>query len=66
VFAQSLWLGATQIAISFAVNLLIILSAARLAAWFARNPLWLAVQRWFMGGVLGALALRLALEERRN
>lgn len=66
VFSQSLTLGATQIAISFAVNLVIILSAARLAAWFARNPLWMATQRWFMGLVLGGLAIRLALEERRN
>ncbi len=66
VFSQSLALGATQIAISFAVNLVIILSAARLAAWFARNPLWMMTQRWFMGLVLGGLAIRLALEERRN
>lgn len=44
----------------------IILGAARLAAWFARNPLWQAMQRWFMGLVLGGLAVRLALEERRN
>jgi threonine/homoserine/homoserine lactone efflux protein len=66
VFTQSVLLGSTQLAISFAVNLLIILSAARLAAWFARNPLWMGIQRWFMGLVLGGLALRLALEERRN
>lgn len=66
VFAQSLALGLTQIVISFGVNLLIILSAARLAAWFGRNPLWLTLQRGFMGLVLGGLAVRLALEERRN
>ena len=66
VFAQSVVLGCTQIAVSLAVNFLIILAAARLAAWFARNPLWQAVQRWFMGLVLGGLAVRLALEERRN
>jgi hypothetical protein len=36
-------LGFTQIAISFMVNLLIILTAARLAAWFAANPLWLSL-----------------------
>jgi threonine/homoserine/homoserine lactone efflux protein len=66
VFTQSVLLGSTQLAISFAVNLLIILSAARLAAWFVRNPLWMGIQRWFMGLVLGGLALRLALEERRN
>jgi len=66
VFAQSLVLGMTQIAISFAVNLAIILSAARLAAWFVRNPVWMATQGWFMGLALGGLAIRLALEERRN
>jgi threonine/homoserine/homoserine lactone efflux protein len=66
VFGQSLQLGLVQIAVSFAVNLAIILSAARLAAWFARNPLWLAVQRYVMGLVLGGLAVRIALEQRRN
>jgi threonine/homoserine/homoserine lactone efflux protein len=66
VFTQSLVLGLTQIAISFTVNLLITLSAAGIAAWFARNPLWLAVQRYFMGAVLGALAVRLAFEPRHN
>jgi threonine/homoserine/homoserine lactone efflux protein len=66
VFAQSVTLGLVQIAVSFAVNLAIVVTAAQLAAWFARNPLWLGVQRWLMGGVLGFLALRLALDERRN
>ena len=66
VFAQSLQLGLVQIMVSFCVNLALILSAARLAAWFAKNPLWLAVQRLTMGFVLTGLAVRLALEERRN
>ena len=66
VFVQSITLGLTQIAVSFSVNLVIALSAARMALWFARNPAWLAVQRYVMGCVLGALALRLALEQRRN
>ena len=65
VFAQSIQLGLTQIVVSFSVNLCIVLSAARLAAWFARSPRWLALQRYFMGTVLAALALRLALEPRR-
>ena len=65
VFVQSVLLGATQIAISFTVNLAIALSAARLASWFVRNPRWLAAQRWVMGLVLAALALRLATEPRR-
>lgn len=65
VLAQSLLLGAVQMSVSFAVNLMIALSAARLAAWFACRPLWLAAQRYVMGTVLAALAVRLALDERR-
>lgn len=66
VFVQSVTLGLMQIAVSFTVNLLIALFAAGMASWFARNPLWLAVQRYVMGFVLGALAVRLALEQRRS
>lgn len=65
VFAQSIVLGITQISVSFTINLLIALSAAGIAAWFARNPLWLAAQRYVMGGVLAALAVKLAFEPRR-
>ena len=66
VFLQSLTLGVTQISVSFIVNLLIALSAAGIAGWFSRNPFWLATQRYVMGGVLAALAIRLALEPRRG
>jgi threonine/homoserine/homoserine lactone efflux protein len=66
VLAQSLVLGAVQMSVSFAVNLLIALSAAGIASWFSRHPAWLAAQRYVMGGVLAALAVRLALEERRS
>jgi threonine/homoserine/homoserine lactone efflux protein len=65
VFLQSVMLGCTQIVVSFSVNLMIVLFGAALAAWFARHRLWLAVQRYVMGFVLGALAVRLALEPRR-
>jgi threonine/homoserine/homoserine lactone efflux protein len=66
VLGQSLVLGAIQMSVSFSVNLLIALSAAEIASWFARNPIWLTAQRYVMGSVLGALALRLAFEERHN
>jgi threonine/homoserine/homoserine lactone efflux protein len=66
VLTQSLVLGAVQMSVSFSVNLMIALSAAGIASWFARNPLWLAAQRYVMGGALGALAVRLAFEERHN
>ncbi|MBA3598005.1 MAG: LysE family translocator [Methylibium sp.] len=65
VFLQSVQLGLAQIFVSFSVNLLIALSAAHIASWFSRNPTWLAVQRYVMGFVLAALAVRLALEPRR-
>lgn len=66
VFAQSMTLGLTQIAVSFTVNLAIALSAAGLARWFVRHPQWLAAQRYVMGSVLAGLALRLASEQRRT
>jgi threonine/homoserine/homoserine lactone efflux protein len=66
VFLQSIILGSTQMMVSFSVNLVIALSAAAIASWFARNPLWLAAQRYVMGGVLAGLAVRLAVEERRD
>lgn len=64
VLAQSLLLGATQICIGATVNLLVTLAAAGIAGWFARNPLWLGVQRYVMGIVLGALAIRLLGQQR--
>jgi threonine/homoserine/homoserine lactone efflux protein len=66
VLLKSIELGMTQIAISFTVNLVIALTAAGIASWFARNSTWLAVQRYFMGFVLATLAVRLALEQRRT
>lgn len=65
VLAQSVLLGSVQIACSAAVNLTVIVTAARLAAWFGQRPLWLRWQQRVMGAVLGALAVRLALDERR-
>jgi threonine/homoserine/homoserine lactone efflux protein len=66
VFSQSFILGLTQISVSFCVNLLIALFAAGIASWFVNNPTWLAAQRYVMGGVLAALAVRLMLEQRRT
>ena len=66
LFIQSILLGLTQISVSFTVNLLIALFASGIAVWFVRNPLWLAVQRYVMGCVLAALAVRLMLEQRKT
>jgi threonine/homoserine/homoserine lactone efflux protein len=66
VLAQSVVLGAVQIAISVSVNTMIAVAAGSIAAFLAARPFWLLAQRWLMGTVLGALALRMALEGRRS
>ena len=65
VLAQSLALGAVQIAISVAVNAMIAIAAGSIAVFLAARPSWLLAQRWIMGTVLGGLAIRMALENRR-
>ena len=65
VFSQSIVLGSIQIVTSVGVNALIVLTAGSIAGFFSGHPAWLSAQRWLMGGVLGALALRMALDSRR-
>ena len=65
VAAQGLTLGLVQIAVALTVNCLIVLSAGQIARWLSRKPAWLRVQRWFMAGVLGALAVRLVIDRGR-
>lgn len=65
VLAQSLALGGTQIAVSMAVNALIVVSAASVARFLAERPRWAQLQRWLMGTVLAGLAVRMATEARR-
>lgn len=65
VFLQALQLGTIQIVVSGTVNALLVLGAARIAAFLARSRRWLQAQRYLMGTVLGALALRMALMEQK-
>jgi threonine/homoserine/homoserine lactone efflux protein len=65
VGAQSLLLGSVQIAVSLSVNCAIVLCAARLARLLGRRPAWLRVQRYLMGSVLSALAVRMITEPAR-
>ncbi|WP_340647874.1 LysE family translocator [Pseudoxanthomonas winnipegensis] len=65
VLSQSLVLGSTQIVISVAVNAVIAMFAGRIAQFLAQRPTWQRVQRWLMGTVLAALAVRIASESRR-
>lgn len=65
VLLQSLQLGLTQMTISFTVNFIIVLSAARMAVWFSRQPIWVRAQKWFMASVLTLLAVKMAIEKTR-
>lgn len=65
LLGQGLVLGSTQIAISFAVNTVIILTAGSMASFLARRPRWQTAQRWLMATVLGGLAVRMMTEARR-
>lgn len=66
VLLQSLSLGAVQIAVSLAINTVIIFFAAGLAVFLNRNIAWIRMQRYVMGSVLGLLALRLLSEKRTS
>jgi threonine/homoserine/homoserine lactone efflux protein len=66
VLAQSLVLGAIQIVISVSVNAIIALSAGSIALFLSSRPSWMLVQRYLMGTVLAALALRMAFEAKRT
>lgn len=60
VFTQTLQLGLVQATISFTINALIVLFAAKMAGFFADNPFWVRIQKWFMASVLTTLAVKMA------
>lgn len=65
VLLQSLVLGFTQIVIGVTGNGLIALSAGSIALFLVGRPSWMVVQRWLMGTVLAALAIRIVTEAQR-
>ncbi|WP_371526506.1 LysE family translocator [Streptomyces sp. NBC_01283] len=60
--AQGFALGGIQISISLGVNLAIVMAAGTIAVFLAGRPSWLKAQRYVMGTVLGALAIKLATD----
>jgi threonine/homoserine/homoserine lactone efflux protein len=62
---QGFVLGGVQITVALTVNLLIVLAAARISVFLTNRPRWLRVQRYLMGTVLGALAIKVALDHAR-
>jgi threonine/homoserine/homoserine lactone efflux protein len=65
VMLQSIQLGITQVCVSFSVNLIIVLTAAKVAVFFARNPAWVRAQKWFMASVLVGLAIKMAVSREK-
>lgn len=61
IFGQSMALGFTQIVISFIINFFIIMTAAKITVFVAKNPTWIRFQKWFMASILIFLAIRMAL-----
>ncbi|WFB69381.1 LysE family translocator [Chryseobacterium sp. WX] len=65
IFAQSLELGIIQVLISFSINFIIVLTAAKVAVFFSNNPVWIKVQKWFMASVLTYLAIKMAFSKAK-
>ncbi|MDQ1854944.1 LysE family translocator [Chryseobacterium sp. WLY505] len=65
ILTQSLELGVIQVLISFSINFIIVLTAARVAVFFSNNPVWIKVQKWFMASVLTYLAIKMAFSKAK-
>ncbi|MFI7133366.1 LysE family translocator [Nonomuraea sp. NPDC050153] len=65
VLLQSLALGSVQIVVATTVNGLIAISAGALAAFLGSRPLWLRVQRYVTGTVLGVFAIHMATDRSK-
>lgn len=61
IFGQSMILGITQIIISFTINFIIVMTAAKMASFLTKNTLWVKVQKWFMASILTILAIKMVL-----
>ena len=64
VFGQYMLLGMTHIVLNFAVHVMLVLTAGSLAARAPLSSRWLVTQRWMLGGVLTALAVKLVFDRR--
>ncbi|MFB4276307.1 LysE family translocator [Nonomuraea sp. MTCD27] len=65
VLLQSLALGSVQIAVGTLVNAMFVLTAAGLAAFLARRPIWMRVQRYVTGTILGIFAVNMATDRSK-
>ena len=64
LFLQAAILGFVQIAVCTAWDAVLVWGAAGTARFLSTKPMWMAVQRWVLGGALALLAVKLATESR--
>jgi len=65
VFVQGAVLGTIQVAVCTAGDLLLVLTSGSVASFLQKRPIWMAAQRWVLGGALAVLAVKLATDARR-
>jgi len=65
VLAQSLVLGATQVAVHVVGDSMFVLAASGVRRWFAERPAWSVWSKRVLASVFAALAARLALDNSR-
>lgn len=63
IWLQALLLGLVQIAIAVTVNGAIVLAAATISGFLTARPVWLRVQRYVAGTVLGGMAVKMAVDK---
>jgi threonine/homoserine/homoserine lactone efflux protein len=64
VLSQTVMLGLIQIAAAASAHSLVILAAAAVASVTSKHHAFAKLQRYLLGSVLAALAVRLAVERR--
>lgn len=63
ILKQSLELGIIQVCVSFTINFIIVLTAAKASTFFSANPTWVKIQKWFMASALTFLAVKMAISK---
>lgn len=63
IWLQALLLGLVQISIAVTVNGAIVVAAATISGFLTARPIWLRVQRYVAGTVLGGMAVKMAVDK---
>jgi threonine/homoserine/homoserine lactone efflux protein len=65
VFVQGAVLGGIQVLVCTLGDAFLVATSGGVATFLQKRPLWMAAQRWVLGGALALLAVKLATDERR-